>query len=152
MDIEDMSDVDMDALSPVDAWVFGDTLEHLRDPWRMLRRIRERLPTSGAVIACIPNAQHWSFQSRLNVGLFRYEDEGLFDRTHLRFFTRTTIFEMFQAMGFRIESAVSRTISAPGAEKYLPHIRAMASASGFSPDQAEADAMPFQYVVKAVPI
>lgn len=152
MDIEDMSDAGMDALGPVDAWVFGDTLEHLKDPWRILRRIRDRMPPSGAVVACIPNAQHWSFQSRLNIGLFRYEDQGLFDRTHLRFFTRITIFEMFQSTGYRIDSAVTRTINAPGAEKYIPHIRAMAAASGFSPDQAEADAMPFQYAVKAVPI
>ena len=151
MDIEEISDAAMDALGSVDAWIFGDTLEHLRDPWRMLRRIRERLPPSGIVIACIPNAQHWSFQKCLSAGLFRYEDEGLFDRTHLRFFTRITIIEMFQSMGYRIDSAVTRTINAPGAEKYIPHIRAMAAASGVSPDQAEVDAMPFQYVVKATP-
>lgn len=152
MDIEEMSDVGMDTLGSVDAWVFGDTLEHLRDPWRMLRRIRERLPASGMIIACIPNAQHWSFQKCLSAGLFRYEDEGLFDRTHLRFFTRITIFEMFQTTGYRIDSAVTRTLNAPGSEQYIPHIRAMAAASGVNPDQAEADAMPFQYVVKATPI
>lgn len=152
MDIEDITDRKMDALFPADVWIFGDTLEHLKDPWHILRRIRERLSTTGAVVASIPNAQNWNFQSRLNVGLLRYENEGLLDRTHLRFFTRTTIFELFQTTGYRIESAVSITVNAPGTEKYIPHIRAMAEASGFSPDQAEADAMPFQYTVRAVPV
>ncbi len=150
-DIEQISETELIRWSRTDAWVFGDTLEHLQDPWKVLARIRQHMPDTGYVIASIPNAQHWSFQARLNIGLFRYENDGLFDRTHLRFFTRTTLFELFESTGFRIEQAVSRVFNFPGAETYIPHIRAMAAASQYDPNLAEADAIPYQYVVRAVP-
>ncbi len=151
-DVEELTELELDALFPADAWVFGDVLEHLRDPWLLLRKLRSRMIPGNAVIACIPNAQHWSFQARLNIGEFKYEDSGLFDRTHLRFFTRKTIFEMFESSGFQIESAVSRIFNFPGGDKYIPHIRAMALASEADPDQAEQDAMAFQYAIKAVAV
>ena len=100
--VEELDDAAFDSLFPSDCWVFGDTLEHLRDPWQVLRRIRERIDTQGSIVACIPNAQHWSVQARLNSGHFRYEDSGLLDRTHLRWFTRLTMMEMFESTGFRI--------------------------------------------------
>ncbi len=134
------------------AWIFGDTLEHLRDPWAVLSKLRGIMDSGNCVLASIPNAQHWSFQARLNVGLFQYENDGLFDRTHLRFFTRTTIVELFESTGFRIEQAVSRKFNFPGYEKYMPHIRAMALSSGHDPDVAEEDSMAYQYVVRAVPV
>lgn len=150
-DIETMAEAEFAQFAAADAWVFGDTLEHLRDPWVVLARIRNYLPARGVVVASIPNAQHWSFQARVNAGLFRYEDDGLFDRTHLRFFTRTTILEMFRDAGYRVDQAVSRNLSSPDAAKYIGPIRAMAQASGVDPDIAERDAMAFQYVVRAMP-
>ncbi len=150
-DAEEISDEGLNELFPADAWVFGDVLEHMRDPWQFLRRLRARMSDTGAVIACIPNVQHWSFQVLVNIGLFRYQDEGLFDRTHLRFFTRITILEMFESAGFQVESIISRNGWPPDAVKYIPHIRAMAEISGGNPDLAEKEAMAYQYVVKAVP-
>lgn len=150
LDIEKVPADEFEQWRDVDAWIFGDTLEHLRDPWAVLSNIRRVLPKNGVVLASIPNAQHWYFQARVNAGLFRYEDDGLFDRTHLRFFTRLTIYEMFQKTGFRIEQAVSRNLQTADTAKYIPHIRAMAEASGSNPDQAETDAMVFQYVIRAV--
>jgi len=150
-DIEKLTDEELKALFPADVWIFGDVLEHLRDPWLMLRRLKAIMTKDEIIIACIPNSQHWSFQARVNAGQFRYENEGLFDRTHLRFFSRITILEMFTEAGFQVDSAVARSWNFPGSEKYMPHIRAMATASGVDPDQAEADAMAFQFVVRAKP-
>jgi SAM-dependent methyltransferase len=151
-DIENVRPEEFMQWADVEAWIFGDTLEHLRDPWSLISHIRKVIPSNGMIIASIPNAQHWSFQARVNVGQFRYEDDGLFDRTHLRFFTRITIFEMFQAAGFRVDSAVARIIESPRAAAYIPHIRGMAEASGHDPDEAEKDALAFQYVVRAFPV
>lgn len=150
-DIETIGEPELASFAKADAWVFGDTLEHLRDPWKVLKRILPYLPDHGVIVASIPNAQHWFFQSRVNAGLFRYEDDGLFDRTHLRFFTRTTIFEMFQDSGYVIEQAVARNIVTADTAKYIPHIRGMAQASGYDPDLAEQEAMALQYVVRAKP-
>jgi 2-polyprenyl-3-methyl-5-hydroxy-6-metoxy-1,4-benzoquinol methylase len=135
---------------PCDCWIFGDTLEHLRDPWALLARIRDAIPPTGCIVACIPNAQHWSLQAMLSAGAFRYQSSGLLDRTHLRWFTRITIAEMFLAAGFRIVESQSRIFDEPTRERFLPHIRAMALAVGVDADQAVADAIPLQYVIRAV--
>jgi len=101
-DIEQIDEAVFASLFPSDCWIFADSLEHLRDPWAVLTRIRGHIHPDARVIACIPNAQHWSVQARLNRGEFRYEDRGLLDRTHLRWFTRTTIAELFQSAGYRM--------------------------------------------------
>ena len=88
---------DLDALSTLpppqslkaECWVFGDCLEHLNDPWRVLRWVHQLQPEGGIICACIPNAQHWSVQTRLNSGDFFYQSSGLLDRTHLRWIALT---------------------------------------------------------------
>lgn len=134
-----------------DCWVFGDALEHLRDPWLILSRIRKVIPSNGCVVACIPNTQHWSVQAKLNSGDFRYEDSGLLDRTHLRWFTRKTIIEMFMIAGFRITNGIPRIFNEPNRDNILDAIREMARATKTDPEMAVSDAMALQYVVKAVP-
>jgi SAM-dependent methyltransferase len=150
LDIEQVDDLTLQTTLAADCWIFGDTLEHLRDPWRVLQRVRSVLPPQGCVVACIPNAQHWSVQLRLALGEFRYEDSGLLDRTHLRWFTRVTIVDMFQNAGFRIERALQRMFPEPDRERAMPAIRAMALAFGANPEVAMRDAAPIQYVVRAV--
>jgi len=134
-----------------DCWIFGDTLEHLRDPWGILARIRERIAAAGCVVACIPNAQHWSMQARLAIGDFRYEASGLLDRTHLRWFTRQTIVEMFDQAGFRIVEGVPRIFDEPHRDRVLPVIEQMARQLEVDPKVAVSDALALQYVVRAEP-
>ena len=148
--IEEMEDASFNALLPVDCWVFGDTLEHLRDPWGLLRRIRERSTAETSIVACIPNTQHWSLQVRLNCGDWRYEDSGLLDRTHLRFFTRVTILELFHTTGFRIVASMPRIFDQPP-PAVAQAICRLATASGMSAEQALQDALPLQHVLRAVP-
>jgi SAM-dependent methyltransferase len=150
-DVETMSDATFVPLFPSDCWVFGDSLEHLRDPWALLKRMRSHLQMEAHIVACIPNAQHWSVQARLNCGQFRYEDQGLLDRTHLRWFTRLTIIELFQSTGYQILEAFSRVADEPARQNVMPSIRAMAVATGSDPQVAENDSLGIQYVVKAAP-
>lgn len=133
-----------------DCWVFGDVLEHLYDPWQLLQTIREASAPGSCVVACIPNAQHWSVQARLSVGEFRYEDSGLLDRTHIRWFTLVTMLEMFDKAGFTVEAGVPRVFDEPQREKFLPAIHAMAVSAGKDPQVAIQDALPLQYVFRAV--
>jgi SAM-dependent methyltransferase len=135
-----------------DCWVFGDVLEHLNDPWLLLSRIRKSLPVRGCIVTCIPNAQHWSVQARLSFGDFRYEDSGLFDRTHIRWFTRRTILEMFQATGYAVEDGIGRIFDEPQRELFLPIIRMMAVAARADGDMAVNDSLPLQYVFRCVAI
>ena len=108
--------------------------------------------SSTSIVACIPNAQHWSVQVRLNSGAFRYEDAGLLDRTHIRWFTRITIGELFSSCGFRIVEGGGRVFEEPkGRDLVLMGIQALAEASGVDPEKAREDAIPFQWIVRAVP-
>ena len=150
MDIEAADDGFWRRFADRDCWIFGDTLEHLRNPWGILQKIAAAIPRGGYVVACIPNAQHWSVQARLNIGDFRYEKSGLLDVTHLRWFTRQTIFELFQGAGFRIADGAPRAFEEPLREKYLPLIADMARASNADPAVAVNDAIALQYVIQAV--
>jgi predicted O-linked N-acetylglucosamine transferase (SPINDLY family) len=137
------------ALADGDCWIFADALEHLYDPWQMVRKIRANARDGVEIIACIPNAQYWGLQSCLNTGRFIYQDSGLLDRTHIRWMTRITMIDLFQANGFRIEQMISRILNPPGPEMQAA-IRAMAAAAGADPELALQDAIPFQYVIRAV--
>ena len=140
-----------DQLTEIDCWVFGDVLEHLVDPWAMLEKLKKTLSANGCVVACIPNMQHWSIQLKLNSGMLQYEPAGLLDKTHLRWFTRITIIELFSSTGFKIVEGSSRISAGGNHDSKLDVIRNMAIAIGTNPDQAVADAIPFQYMVKAIP-
>jgi SAM-dependent methyltransferase len=152
MNIEAASEEFNVSSSDADCWIFGDSLEHLVDPWRVLAKIRQGLTSDGCVVACIPNVQHWSVQARLCCGDFRYQDAGLLDRTHLRWFTRLTIIEMFQSAGFRIAEGRPRIFVEPERDPILEGIRKMAEICGADPALAVADAMPMQYVIRAIPV
>ena len=87
-----------------DCIVFADVLEHLNDPWGTLERYLQWLKPGGYVVASIPNVRNIALLFNLIVrGRWRYEDSGLLDRTHLRFFTRREIIDLFSASGLQIE-------------------------------------------------
>lgn len=133
-----------------DCWIFGDSLMHLQDPWRVLRQVHGLLSEGGSVCACIPNAQHWSLQARLCLGQFVYKESGLLDRTHLRWFTPTTMSALFHDNGFRIVHTQPRIFPHPAEAMVLEQIRAFALRLGGDPEQAVLDARPLQLVIRAV--
>ena len=78
----------------------GDVLEHLEDPWTALRKIRALCPR-GEVVVSLPNIGHWTTLFSLAVrGYWPYRDRGIHDRTHLRFFARNNLRELFRGAGF----------------------------------------------------
>lgn len=87
-----------------DAILFGDVLEHLSAPAEALLRVRPWLTPEGVVIASVPNAGHWAIISDLLEGRFEYVPYSLLSGTHLRFFTRRTLSDLFEACGYRIET------------------------------------------------
>ncbi len=85
-----------------DVILFGDVLEHLKDPGSVLRAARDFLSPEGYVVASIPNVAHASVRIQLLQGVFQYRSLGLLDETHLRFFTFHSIKEMFDRAGYVI--------------------------------------------------
>ncbi|MGF1501180.1 MAG: class I SAM-dependent methyltransferase [Paracoccaceae bacterium] len=110
----------------LDAILCLDVLEHLVDPWALVRRLSPLLRPKGRLIVSLPNIRHWKFVWRLAVrGDFRYRDAGLLDRTHLRFFTRDTGAELATAGGLRL-------VLARNATSYRPtEVRAWLSGASF---------------------
>lgn len=92
--------------------VFNDVLEHLDDPWATLEQCTAKLAPGGQVLASIPNMRYWWLLYRLALrGDFTYTDVGLFDRTHVRWFTRKTMIELFEGAGFVVEDVTPINIS-----------------------------------------
>ncbi|UGS34085.1 class I SAM-dependent methyltransferase [Capillimicrobium parvum] len=102
----DIEQVTLDAAG-FDVVIFADVLEHLRDPEEVLRRMRP----AGHVVVSLPNIAHWTARRTLLRGDFPREDFGLFDRTHLRYFTRATARELAEQAGYRV--ATERFADAP---------------------------------------
>jgi 2-polyprenyl-3-methyl-5-hydroxy-6-metoxy-1,4-benzoquinol methylase len=89
---------------PFDLVVFNDVLEHILEPEDLLNALHEHLVPGGRVLATIPSIQYAPVVWRLVRGRWDYADIGTLDRTHVRFFTRATMCEMFERAGYVVES------------------------------------------------
>lgn len=85
---------------------FNDVLEHLYDPWDILSQVHGRLTPNGRVLATIPSIQYAPVVWQLLRGRWDYTDYGTLDRTHVRFFTKATMIELFHKSGFEVETCV----------------------------------------------
>jgi O-antigen biosynthesis protein len=82
-----------------DAILFGDVLEHLRDPLATLRESLKCLAPSGIVVISVPNIAHADVKIALVKGQFPYSDDGLLDRTHISFFTKESLLKLVKDAG-----------------------------------------------------
>ena len=82
--------------------IFSDVLEHLENPAEIVQIAKKGLNEKGAIIVSVPNIAHWFVRIDLLFGNFNYQDCGIMDATHLRWFTRDTIRSFFKNTGFEI--------------------------------------------------
>jgi 2-polyprenyl-3-methyl-5-hydroxy-6-metoxy-1,4-benzoquinol methylase len=90
-----------------DLVVCNDVLEHLYDPYSVLTKVRDKMVENGKVISSIPHIRYY----RAIVAIifnkeFTYTASGIFDRTHIRWFTKSTIKEMFLNSGYKIDKLI----------------------------------------------
>ena len=135
--------------SGVDCIIYGDSLEHLVDPWAVLARHARHLTETGTVLICMPNAEHWSFAERLLRGTFDYETQGLFDRTHLRWFTWETTRQAIEAAGLKPHDVMGRVFDQAGAEAFATAIGPSLAALGVERSEFLRRATPLQFVWRA---
>jgi tetratricopeptide (TPR) repeat protein len=99
----DIEDIDLPYKNETfDCLLFADILEHLKDPLTVLKKTSKLLKPTGTLIASIPNVQYLGVVSQLIEGNWTYQDEGILDRTHLRFFTYHEIEKLFTDAGYEI--------------------------------------------------
>lgn len=78
-------------------------VEHLKDPWEALRNWQKFMNKDGYLIITTSNIAHWTIRLNLLRGRFSYEDYGILDNTHLRFFTPVTFKKLVEDCGYKIE-------------------------------------------------
>jgi hypothetical protein len=122
-------------------------LEHLKEPADLLRRIRPFLAEEGAVLASIPNVAHGSVRLALLAGEFRYRRTGLLDDTHLRFFTRAGIHDLFEGSGYMIADLLRHRVDFDRTEVRYPAPPTDGLQEWLAKDP---DASVYQFVVRAV--
>jgi len=149
-DVEEMDFASTFAGELFDVVVFGEVLEHLVDPHRALVEAAKVLRGGGYVVASVPNVAHGSVRLALLDGAFPYTERGLLDYTHLRFFTRKTLADLFRQAGYSIRVWRYVLVDPFAAElnvreQYYPH-RLIASL------RQDREAMTYQFVIKAYPL
>ena len=83
-----------------DAVLFGDVLEHLEDPGIALEQVRPWLSRRGRVVASVPNLAHAAILADLLEGKFDYIPYSILSGTHVRFFTRGSLADLFESSGY----------------------------------------------------
>jgi 2-polyprenyl-3-methyl-5-hydroxy-6-metoxy-1,4-benzoquinol methylase len=91
-----------------DAILFGDVLEHLIDPWSAIKKLSDFLKPGGLLIASIPNIRsRQAFKKIFLKGDFGYTSEGLFDKTHFRWFCKKNMIDLLTPASFELVSVTS---------------------------------------------
>lgn len=100
----DIEAMDLNFPEPFDYVICADILEHLRNPDKIVGRIFDWLRPGGKLISSVPNIRNWRILADLLFkGRWEYEDSGILDRTHLRFFTEDTCRKMLTSQGLVVE-------------------------------------------------
>jgi SAM-dependent methyltransferase len=102
--IGDIEEMDLGYEACFDVAICGDVLEHLKDPRRALERIHRALKPGGLLICSVPNIRFWKvWREVIFKGDFRYQDSGVLDQTHLRFFTSRSFKRLLAEASFAVE-------------------------------------------------
>ncbi len=99
-----------------DAIIFSEVLEHLVEPGEVLKKLARFVRPGGMLLASSPNISHWRVIRELIRGQFHLQDQGVFDRTHLRWFTPDTFSGLIEEAGFAVEEIGPVTAFSPKTE------------------------------------
>ncbi len=150
-DPESLDEQQWQQVAPAQCWLFPETLERLRDPWTFLQRVRRQALGGVELVACVNNSQNWLVQSLLASGNLHYQQSGVPDRRTLHLFTRASLAELLRECGFAIVEMTAVNAHRPD-PAVLAALRDFAAATGADPALAEQDALPYQYLLRAVAV
>ena len=135
-----------------DVAVFGDVLEHLRNPWKILEETKQILRKDGYIVASIPNIAHGAIRLSLLEGRFEYTELGILDNTHLRFFTRKTVEELFESRGYLVNIADRTKLEIFSDSSLIPqNQREQFNTDTIKQLEEDKDADTLQFIIRADP-
>jgi SAM-dependent methyltransferase len=149
--VGDLDDLDLEVElgeDRFDAIVAADVLEHLKDPLAALKRLRPFLKPGGSFVISVPNVAHGSVRLALLSGHFDYQDIGLLDSTHLRFFTRETLEQMLDEAELGLAELHRHELNLDASE--VPFDPAAVPAAMRDELEHDPEARTYQFVVKAI--
>lgn len=152
-DVETFTEQDLRDFGEVDCWVFGDVLEHLKDPWELLHKLFRVSDLATHIVLCVPNMQHWTVIRALISGDLFYSRAGLLDITHLRWFTGKTLVASLEHTGWEVIRGKARLFNEPGPERedFIAKLGVFAGAVGMEKETVMNHAMVYQFVVLVKP-
>jgi SAM-dependent methyltransferase len=135
-----------------DVGLFGDVVEHLKDPARLLRQMRDMLSPGGYIVVSVPNIAHASIRLMLLQGRFKYEDTGILDDTHLKYYTRRSIGDLLEACGYIVDvmNWTENRVSEEDLREALDPLE-LSNLEKVVEAFSTWEAVAFQYLIKAIP-
>jgi 2-polyprenyl-3-methyl-5-hydroxy-6-metoxy-1,4-benzoquinol methylase len=112
-DVEEI--LDRGILGKYDCVVCGDVLEHLNNPWKVVKGLKNHLRKGGIVVASTPNIMNWAIFFDLMRGRWDYVPFSILSGSHIRFFTRDTFTELFEEAGYKVRQVLSQSVGVPPA-------------------------------------
>ncbi len=131
-----------------DVILFGDVLEHLKNPLPVLRRATSLLAPAGEMVISVPNIAHADVKAALIQGTFPYSESGLLDRTHISFFTKDGLLQLVREAGLAIVEIYR--VSVPAFSTELGVRREDVDDATLEAITADREAETYQFVVKVV--
>ena len=147
----DLDELDLDAELGTDRFdviVAADVLEHLKDPLSALRRLRNFLKPGGHFVVSLPNIAHGSVRIALLQGHFDYQNVGLLDASHLRFFTRESIGHLFDEAELAVAQIFHQQLDIEASE--VPFNVGDVPSEVLAELARDPEARTYQFVIKAV--
>jgi 2-polyprenyl-3-methyl-5-hydroxy-6-metoxy-1,4-benzoquinol methylase len=134
-----------------DVAIFADVLEHLKDPLPVLKKTREFLLPDGFLLVSAPNIANISIRLELLAGKFEYEDLGILDRSHLRFFTLESLLKLIQEAGYYTTGVdpVTKEMSASKIHERLNILGLIPTEKTFDYFR-KTNASTYQFIIKAL--
>ena len=132
-----------------DVIIAGDVLEHTTKSELILLQLQELLEEDGYVVASIPNIAHGDVRLTMLEGNFPYAESGLLDKTHLQFFTRSSVKELFNNNGFDI-AEIYHTVVALGQTELQVNLSSF-DAGIVDYVRNAKDSNVYQFIIKAFP-
>ena len=133
-----------------DVIVAGDVLEHTKRPELVLAQLHPLLAPGGYVVVSLPHLAHGDVRLALLSGQFPYSDHGLLDKTHLKFFTRSTILELFNSTGYKVDELYGTTAPLGTTELKIDLTRFSSEILRAVHESPDSDV--YQFVVKATAV
>lgn len=100
--------------------IMADLVEHLYDPLKTIKNLKPFLKDGGSILISIPNVMHITVIADLLNGHWEYQDAGIMDKTHIRFFTKNSILDMIKKAGLDLKHINYTTV---GMEKILMELQ-----------------------------